>query len=96
MAQEESKYDTLSIKTSAQCEICKERIEEALAFAKGVKNSDLNVESKYLTVIYRPSKTDYFTICSEVSKTGYNADSIKADKKAYDRLPLCCKLPGDR
>lgn len=92
-AQKEPKSDTIKIKTTAQCEMCKDRIEEALVFTKGVKSSDLDLESKYLTVIYKPSKTDYLTICSVVSKSGYQADTVKADKKAYDKLLVCCKLP---
>ncbi len=92
-AQKEPKFDTIKIKTTAQCEMCKDRIEEALAFTKGVKSSYIDLESKYLTVIYKPSKTDYHIICSVVSKSGYQADTVKADKKAYDKLPACCKLP---
>ena len=34
-----SKLEEIKIKTSSQCDMCKERIEEALAFEKGVKKS---------------------------------------------------------
>ncbi len=91
LGQEKSKYDTLFIKTSAQCEMCKETIEEALAFTPGTKSYNLNLENKYVRVIYRPSKTDYYKICTAISKAGYNADSLKADQKAYNKLPACCK-----
>ena len=39
MAQDEIK--TLQIKTSAQCEECKERIEKAMVYEKGVKRASL-------------------------------------------------------
>ena len=48
----------VKILTSAVCEMCKYTIEKDLAFEKGVKTSDLDVESKMLTVIYNPNKTD--------------------------------------
>ncbi len=35
---------TVKIKTSAICEMCKERIEKNLALTKGVEKSDLNLE----------------------------------------------------
>jgi copper chaperone CopZ len=90
-SQEKSKFDTLFIKTSAQCEMCKETIEEALAFTPGVKKSNLDMENKFVKVVYRPSKTTYHKICVAISDAGYNADSLKADPKAYDQLPACCK-----
>ena len=37
---------TVKIKTSAICEMCKERIEKNLALTKGVEKSDLNVEDQ--------------------------------------------------
>jgi hypothetical protein len=52
----DGKFDTIMIKTSSQCDECKETIEEALAFEKGVKTSDLDVETRILTVTYKKSK----------------------------------------
>ena len=37
---------TVKIKTSAICEMCKERIEKRLAFTKGVKDVNLNLDDK--------------------------------------------------
>ena len=61
---------------------------------KGVKAVTLEVESKVLTVIYNATKTDPARIREAVAKVGYDADSIPADKKAYDRLPECCRKGG--
>ncbi|MEQ8715746.1 MAG: MerP protein, partial [Cyclobacteriaceae bacterium] len=41
---------SISIKTSAICEMCKEAIEYDLAYEKGVKSSDLDLENKVVTV----------------------------------------------
>ena len=87
--------DSLQIKTSSQCDMCKERIEEALAFEKGVKSSELDLETKVVTVSYRASKTTPEKIRKAISKVGYDADDVAADGKAYEKLPACCKKPDD-
>jgi copper chaperone CopZ len=83
--------DTLKIKTSAQCEMCKERIENALAYEKGIVNSNLDLKTKIVTVVYKPSKTNSDKIKMALSQVGYDADDVKADPKAYSKLPACCK-----
>jgi|SRR5689334_8648503 len=85
--------DTVRIKTSAICEQCKERIEHDLSFEKGVKSSSMNLETKEVTVVYNAQKTDPQKIRTAITKSGYDADSLKADTKAYGRLPECCKSP---
>lgn len=86
-----SQADTIKIKTSAVCKTCKKTIEESLSFEKGIKKSSLDLESKVIKVIYNPSKTNPEKIRRAVSKTGYDADSIPKDPKAFKHLPDCCK-----
>lgn len=86
----------INIQTSAQCEMCKEAIEEAFAFEKGVVSSELNEETKIVEVKYKEKKTSPEKLRLSLSKIGYDADDVKADEKAYMKLPTCCKKPGDR
>lgn len=86
-----SKWATVQIKTSATCTMCKETIETALAYEKGIKKSNLDVESQVVTVTYNPAKTTPDKIRLAISKAGYDADDVKADPKAYDKLDECCK-----
>ena len=88
---QQKKVDTLSIKTSAVCGMCKERIEGCLAFEKGVKSASLDVETKVATVIFNPSKTSPAQLRNTLSKIGYDADTIAANQSAYAKLPACCK-----
>jgi len=81
----------IKIKTSAICGMCKETIENALAFEKGIKKSVLDVESKIVTVTYNPEKTTPEKIRLAISKAGYDADEIPANAKAYKKLDACCK-----
>ena len=85
--------DTVRIQTSAICETCKKTLEHDLSFEKGVKNSELDIDSKILTVVYNAEKTTPEKIRIAVTKSGYDADSLHADAKAYKRLPECCKKP---
>ena len=81
----------IKIKTSAVCGMCKDRIEQGLAFEKGIKDVTLDVATKIATVKYNPGKTNPDEIRKLISKLGYDADSIPSDQKAYDKLPACCK-----
>ncbi|MCP4460077.1 MAG: heavy-metal-associated domain-containing protein [Cytophagales bacterium] len=81
----------VEIKTSAICEMCKETIEHDLTFEKGVKSVDLDVDSKIATVVYNTKKTSAELIRKRITRVGYNADNLKRDVKAYDKLDDCCK-----
>jgi len=91
----DGKFAEIEIKTSSQCDMCKERIEEALAFEKGVKAAELDLESKIVTVTYKTNKTSPEKIRKAISKVGYDADDVPADPKAYAKLDACCKKPDD-
>lgn len=86
--------DTVVVKTSVICNECKERIEHDLSFEKGVKSNVVNLDTKDVTVVYNSAKTDPEKIRIAITKIGYDADSLKADQKAFKKLPLCCQEPG--
>ena len=90
----DDKEKEVKIKTSAICEMCKERIERNLAFEKGIKESNLDLKDKVVTVKYNPKKTDVNKIKANISKSGYDADEVTADEKGYAKLPSCCKKGG--
>ena len=85
------KTTEIKIKTSAECDMCKKRIESNLIYEKGIKFCKLDVDSKVLTVTYNAEKTSPEKIKQAVSKIGYDADDVKADSTAYEKLPECCK-----
>jgi periplasmic mercuric ion binding protein len=91
----QKKTEEIKIKTTAQCEMCKSRIETAMAYEKGVVKSSLDLETKDLTVEFKPGKTNADNIRKALNLLGYDADYTLADKKAYDKLPPCCKKPDD-
>ena len=94
MAQKAKKTETIVIKTSTQCGMCKERVEKAMAYERGVTSSNLNVEEAEFTITYKPKKTSPEQLRLAISKLGYDADDVKANQKAHDNLPGCCQKGG--
>jgi len=88
------KVETVQIQTSAVCEMCRELIiDKNLAFEKGLKFAEMDVETGVLTVRYRNDRTSLEHIRNTISDLGYSADSVKADPVAYENLHFCCKKP---
>jgi len=81
----------IQFRTSAVCDMCKKTLEKAMAYEKGVKAAELDIDSQTLTVVYQPDKTTPDKLRRAISLTGYDADSVQADPRAYKRLPDCCK-----
>ena len=83
-----------TFKVWGNCGMCKKTIEHDLLFEKGVKKVSLDLDTKVVTVVYNSKKTDEEKIRIAITKIGYDADSLKADQKAFNKLPLCCREPG--
>lgn len=85
---------TVEIKTSAQCEMCNDRISKAVLFSKGVQNAQLNLETQVITIKYHSKKTSPEALRQILSRLGYDADEVQADPVAYSKLPACCQKGG--
>lgn len=83
----------VKIQTSSVCKMCKATIEKDMVFEKGVKESNLDVKTGILTVTYVTKKTDPQTIRERITQIGYDADTLKRDKEAFQKLPDCCQRP---
>jgi copper chaperone CopZ len=94
MAQQK-KPVTVKISTpSVQCEMCKKKIEDYLKFEEGIVKSIVDFKQKKTTVTYLTDRTNLENIKTAIANTGYDADDVKAEKDAYEKLPKCCKKPG--
>ena len=93
-SQTEKVQDTITILTSAECGMCKDRLEGALNYTKGVKFAELNLVDKTLFVKFNPKKISIDEIRTVISETGYDADDVKANPASVDKLPACCKPGG--
>jgi copper chaperone CopZ len=93
-SQTENQQDTVTIQTSAECDMCKDRLEGVLNYTKGVKFAELNLADKTLFVKFNPKKISMDEIRTIISETGYDADDVKANPTSVDELPTCCKPGG--
>ena len=93
---QDKKSAEIKINTSAVCGMCKDKIEQGLAFEKGIKDVVLDLDTKIVTVKYNPSKITPDDIRKAISKLGYDADDVLADKAAYEKLPACCKKGNEK
>ena len=93
--QASAKLSKATIKTSAQCGMCKKTIEAALADVAGIESAVLDVTSRKVKVRYDAKKTSVAEIREVISRTGYDADDVMANQQAHDALPACCQKGGE-
>lgn len=81
---------TDSFKVYGNCEMCKERIEEAAA-VPGVRTAVWDVKTKQLKVSYDPAKIKNGTIQQKIAAAGHDTEKQKAPDAVYNKLPECCQ-----
>ena len=72
-----AKYESFDLKVGMTCNACKVNVEKCLAYEKGVKNFDIDLETKKVSIKYNPKKTDKETIKKSVAKLGYTVSDFK-------------------
>ena len=72
------KNDTIKKKTeevtfivNMHCDACKEKIEKYIPMERGVKDINVDLEKKEVTVIYKPAKTDVEKLKKAIEYLGY-------------------------
>lgn len=93
---QKSKTETAVIQTNGVCEKCKDTFSANVPYFKGVTDFKYDVATAKMTVTYNPQKTTLAEIRQGISKLGYNADDVKADEKAREKLPACCKTDAKK
>ena len=87
--------ESITINTpTIQCGMCQASIEKGLSKLNGVSRSKVDLKTKTTVVSYSADKTNLDKIERAISDLGYQANSIKADEKAYAELFPCCKIGG--
>lgn len=81
---------TETIKVSGNCDMCKTRIEKA-AKIKGVSKAEWSDKTKLLTLVYDLTKVKSDDVQKKIAAVGHDTEKFKADDKAYNGLPGCCK-----
>jgi mercuric ion binding protein len=92
--EKQQKFQTAVIMTSSECGDCKERIEGALNYTKGVVFAELDVATKQVTVKFSTKKITLQQVKEAIAAIGYDADDVKAIPAAQKKLPACCQPSG--
>ena len=85
---------TIQTNASLKCQKCTDRFKENVPFFKGVKDYTYDANTAKITINYDAKKTNPDILRKEISKMGYDADAVKADPAAREKLPACCKNSG--
>ena len=62
---------TVAFNVSMHCKNCVKKINDNVAFEKGVKDLSVSLDSKTVTVTYDPARTDVAKLKAALEKLGY-------------------------
>jgi len=82
---------TAVIQSSNQCNLCSIRIGDTLYALNGVQSVHADKNKHTVTVQFLQEKTNLQKIKRAMTKVGYTADDLKANKAAYNKLEGCSK-----
>ncbi|RYZ84320.1 MAG: heavy-metal-associated domain-containing protein [Proteobacteria bacterium] len=82
---------TISCDHCKACETCGDKFQKTLLRKKGIQMVVLDEKAMTITVTYNSKKIDLDKIRTAISNLGYDADNLKADPVAYQKLDNCCK-----
>ena len=74
---------------NGMCDMCEERIEEALDI-KGIKLADWNVDTKMCRIVYKEDVIKEQEIHEILAGIGHDTKKVKAKKETYENLHHCC------
>lgn len=67
---------TVTLSANIHCKNCKAKVENNIAFEKGVLGLKVSVEDKTVVITYDPSKTDLEKLLAAMKKLGYPATVV--------------------
>ena len=70
-------FSNVTFVTNLSCHKCAQKIEENVAFEKGVKDLKVNVKEKTVFIQYDSTKTDVGTLTKAIEKLGYQVIETK-------------------
>ncbi len=73
------------------CETCGALFDKQILRISGVKMYELDEQAMTITVFYNPKRTNVDAIRRGIAHLGFDADELKADPDAYEKLDACCK-----
>lgn len=84
----------LTLESSLVCGMCKETIEEGLAYTKGVRSVRVDVDANTVSIVYNEKHIDKAGVKKAINELGYVAGDSKPTREQYERLHECCRADG--
>lgn len=84
----------ITFAVGGNCDMCKERIEEALDI-KGIYQAIYDLNNKKIFIIYNSAQFKEIQIHNIIASVGHDTEQVKADDLVYNNLPDCCKYRTD-
>ena len=78
--QKPANREEVKIQTNLDCASCKKKIEDYMAFEKGVTAINADLATKVVTIEYRPKRTDQEKLIAALKKLGYDAEVVEEEK----------------
>lgn len=69
--------DEVVFATNMHCDKCVNKLNENLAFIKGVKDLKVSLKDQTIKIKYDKRKTDEKTLADAIKKLGYKADKVE-------------------
>ena len=85
------KNEKVVFSVDMDCPACQQKIEKNIAFEKGVKDLEVDLENDLVTVTYKSSKTDIAKLQKGFEKIGYKAVELKAKGCCSEEASTECK-----
>ena len=86
---DKDKDSTVIFKVFGNCEMCKDRIEEA-SKGKGVIKANWDIDTKLLTLLVNGSISNLDKIHQRIAEAGHDTEKERASDVTYNELPECC------
>lgn len=83
--------DTVTFTVSMHCDNCKKKIENTLQFETGVKNLNVNLADKTVTLIYDKRKTTSATLKQSIEKLNYTVEEKPKNTTSQAAKPKSSK-----
>jgi periplasmic mercuric ion binding protein len=83
--------EKVTFNVNMTCQNCVNKVEKNIAFEKGVKTMDVNLEAKTVTLTYDSKKTDKVKLQEAITKLGFvvSETSVKGDKACCSKTSVC-------
>ncbi|WP_439184173.1 efflux RND transporter periplasmic adaptor subunit, partial [Carboxylicivirga taeanensis] len=81
---------TASFTVAGNCDMCKERIENAALSVFGVVSAQWSADAQQVEVVFDPEHSNVDAIQKAIAKVGHDTEKYKADDAVYEELHSCC------